>query len=397
MQIAFSAESEVSAAIARIGRTEDVHFSLSGSRVALAGIVENRLLIIATEADLDSSPPQVRLTDFLELSSADFKHPHGVFWVDEHTLAVANRQGAVALFELPTAWPVTRRLSLPAIQAIDVADLVKTPGSISVSPVGLGLVELLACNNYVNHVSRLLLDRRDNYAVIASEVLLAEGLKVPDGVARSPSGRWIAVSNHDHRCVFLFRNDGALNPESGPSGVLRGIRYPHGLRFAQDETTLLVADAGAPLVHLFRSEDRDWTGEREPATSVRVLSDEAFERGRSNPQEGGPKGIDLMGTTGLMAVSCEEQPLAFFDVRALLGPAEAVPAPSDAAEAERVREALIGYLSSARRGVQQAAETFRRASEWESREVFESRSWRFTAPLRRMGSTLRRLTGRSRR
>ena len=54
MLVEFTAGEEVRAAIARIGRTEDVQFSPEGGRLAVAGFNENRLLIFGIETNWDS-------------------------------------------------------------------------------------------------------------------------------------------------------------------------------------------------------------------------------------------------------------------------------------------------------------------------------------------------------
>ena len=89
--------------------------------------------------------------------------------------------------------------------------------------------------------------------------------------------------------------------------MLRGATYPHGLRFAADDRRLLVADAGAPYVHVFAA-DGSWQGASYPASTIRVMDDETFERARHNPQEGGPKGIDLDPRTKLLIVTSESTP-----------------------------------------------------------------------------------------
>jgi len=385
LQIAFTANEDVRAAIARLGRTEDAQFSPDGRRLVLVGLRRNRLLILDLEIALDAERPRVALTGFLEVASAALRYPHGAAWIDDWTLAIANRAGQITIFALPQGRPPATRVKLEPVRSIggDDADLVKTPGSISVSPVGMGLFELLVCNNYVHHVTRLLVDQRDNYAVVTSEILLDDGIEVPDGIALSPSGRWIAVSNHGHHNVFLYRNGELLNGAGAPHGVLGGIRYPHGLRFAADEMSLLVADAGTPLVHIFKSEDGDWAGDRDPVKSIPVVSDAVFKRGNYNPQEGGPKGIALGPDDRLMVVSCEEQPLAFFDISGVLGPTEPVRHHlSNASDVERTRETLLRYLSTARAGMQDAAEAIRRSNDLDIEALLGSHSWRITAPLR---------------
>jgi hypothetical protein len=382
MQIPFTATDEVRAAIARIGRTEDVQFAPDRRRLALVGHIRNRLLIL--DVKLEPHAQGVALTSFLEIESDALDLPHGVAWIDPHTFAIANRGRNVALFELPRKRPATGSVKLEPLQTIgpDRIDFVATPGSVSVASVGMNLVELLVCNNYVHHVSRHLLDRNDGYAVIASEVIIQRGLEVPDGVAHSSSGRWLAISNHDAHTVNLYRNDAELNPASRPNGVLHGVKYPHGLRFAADDKALLVADAGAPLVHLYRSESGDWTGDREPVSSLQVVSDAAFKRGHYNPQEGGPKGIDLASDDGLMVSSCREAPLAFFDMRSLIPPAPRPDRRENSSEAERARETLVRYLASDRSRLRDATDAIRRISEHEVRMVVNNRAWKLTAPLR---------------
>ena len=48
------------------------------------------------------------------------------------------------------------------------------------------------------------------------------------------------------------------------------------------------------------------------------MSDETYLRGRKNPEEGGPKGLDIDAGMRVLATTCEEQALAFFDLRAVL-------------------------------------------------------------------------------
>ena len=81
---------------------------------------------------------------------------------------------------------------------------------------------------------------------------------------------------------------------------------------------LLVADAGSPFVHIYEAPDLNWRGVRTPLLSVRTLSDEQFAAGRYNPQEGGPKGIDVTRDMSLFVTTNECQPIAFFDLQAAL-------------------------------------------------------------------------------
>ncbi|MEA3016702.1 MAG: hypothetical protein QOI38_1424 [Sphingomonadales bacterium] len=388
MRIDASSDETVQAALARIGRTEDVAFSPSGRRVAIAALLANRILLVEVESQFEDGQASVRLSRAVEIGSAALSHPHGLTWIGDEHLIVANREGAVTLFQLPPQGTGPARLNLDPILTIGHPEApVITPGSLSVFDLGAGLFELLVCNNYVHTVSRHLLDLRAGVAAVATDILLAGGIDVPDGVAHSPTGRWLAVSNHFDHCVHLYRNAPELRRNSAPCGLLTGLRYAHGLRFSPDETVLVVADSGAPFVYLFRAENGDWEGERAPALSLKVMTDEEFESARDNPEEGGPKGLDLSPDGRLLALTCTQLPLAFFDFAEIAGPLAS--APSDALDpAERGREAMLRFLAGAQRTFEDAADERRRADE-DVRRMLQSRSWRITAPLRRIGAATR--------
>jgi hypothetical protein len=163
------------------------------------------------------------------------------------------------------------------------------------------------------------------------------------------------------------------------------VSSPHGLAFTPDERWILVADADAPVVHAYRSDDASWEGERDPYASVQIIGDASYERGRYLPGEGGPKGIDLTPDASVLVATCHEEPLVFFDVRPVLGriPACGEPLSGDA-ESDQARRFLLRYLGAACSRVDAATAAIRRTSEQELRILTGSRWWRATAPLRRL-------------
>lgn len=348
--VACKMSDSVRAAIERIGRTEDAQFTPSGKRVAIAGFGHDRILVLELAVEL-GVVANVTFERFLEVESAALALPHGIFWLDEETLIVANRRAEVAIFAVPTGTGQSS-IKLDPLRTLGSEHLIRSPGSVSAVTIAPGVVELLVCNNYVHTISRHLLDRHANFEPVASEILLKQGLEVPDGIAQSASGRWIAVSNHYRNAVFLYRNDGALDRASKPAGVLSGIKYPHGVRFSPDERSVLVADAGSPFVHIFRSDETEWFGARTTSEKIQVVGDDDFARGHFSDDEGGPKGIDLTHDGGLLIASCEERPLAIFDTRAML---RGTSRPIAQLEAIRAREAVLRYRSASTNPIRNAA------------------------------------------
>lgn len=350
-RISFVPSDGVKTALANLGRTEDVQFSPDDRRLAIAGYNANKILLLDIKVKTAKGKIFVKCEDWLEITSTSFNYPHGLFWIDSSTLIIANRSGEAPILKIPSEKPDSRSVDITPIETIKRGrDLLRSPGSVSVSRIGQDLYDAVICNNYANNVTRHLLDGRNNFAPQGSCRLLAQGLDVPDGISHSHSGEWLAVSNHRKNAVFIFRNDGSLDEESEPIGKLRGMSYPHGLRFSRDDSCIFVADAGAPLVHVYKMDHRRWSGKHFPAYELRVMDNEAFIRGHANPQEGGPKGLDLTGDDRILVASCEEEPIVFFDVRKILETPSAGSnidsgQPEGNAEAERMRLSLLGHIN----------------------------------------------------
>lgn len=316
VQITYEAPEHVSKAISSLGRTEDIRFSPDQGRLAIAGFAEDKILIIDLKVSSENSRTSIALTDCLELTSPALRSPHGIDFVGNDALIATNRNGEVPVFRLPGIAGHGQRHEVAPITTIrgGMFRRLKSPGSVSVSRLPNGSFEILVCNNYIHRVTRHVLAGAPGFRVTRNELLLQHRMDIPDGVAISDDRAWIAISNHNTHSVLVYANSSRLNKHSEPDGVLHGVNYPHGVRFAPDGRSILVADAGAPFVHIYSTTD-GWHGERQPSVSWRVMNDETFQKGRYNPQEGGPKGLDLHRASGILVTTCEHQALAFFDSR----------------------------------------------------------------------------------
>jgi glycosyltransferase involved in cell wall biosynthesis len=306
--------------LAGLGRTEDVKFSPGHRRIAVAGFAKNKIVVLDVDISASRTRKQVILTDFMEITSPGLHAPHGVFFIDEETLVVANRGGGISILKLPVRGEELRSLMIPSLEAPGINQWVYSPGSVSVFRIGQDLYAALVCNNYAHYVSRHILNTAGGHLRVESnEVLLSRGLDIPDGVAVNRDGRWIAISNHNtHSVLLFFANTPQLNQQSEPDGILRNVDCPHGLRFTADDEFLLVADAGSPHVHVYAKDGDSWRGVRDPVTSFQVMDTGTFLRGRYNPQEGGPKGIDIDTGMNVLVTTSEHQALAFFDLPGIL-------------------------------------------------------------------------------
>jgi len=242
------------------------------------------------------------------------RRPHGLDFIDDTRIVVANREGQACIFEVPMTAMGACELEPFAVFN---SNIISSPGSVAVTENKKGLYEALICNDYANEVTKHSIDLREGCSVNNDTVFLKKWIHFPDGVCVSKERKWIAVSNHHTHAIFLYKNDPSLKASSTPDGILRHY-YPHGLRFASDDRLVIAASAATPYVNIYQAPDSDWRGVRSPAVSIKVLSNEDYLRCRISREDGGPKGIDINGATDLMVMTCENQPLAFFDLGSIL-------------------------------------------------------------------------------
>jgi hypothetical protein len=363
--IDYVASEHVRDTIASLARTEDVKLSPARRRLAIASHLKNKITVFGISIIRSGRSIKITLTDATEISSKYLNLPHGLDFIDEGKIIVANREGNPCIFELPSTSGSHELMPLAVLRSKEIA----APGSVAIIGNGHGVYEALICNNYVHSVTRHRLDLGSTFSM-SSDVLLKKWLDVPDSICVSREKQWIAVSNHNGHAVLVYKNNTSLNEFSDPVGILRGICCPHGLRFTSDDRFILVADAATPYVNIYQKDDLDWEGVRYPLLSFRALNDEDFLRGRDN-EEGGAKGIDIDDATNVIVTTCEMQPLAFFDLEAIL---------EDACEGKSVSNYA---LSKSWRRKQVSCELeIQDLEKHVKAAMMNSWSWRITAPLR---------------
>jgi hypothetical protein len=319
-EIPYDASEAIRAGLRRLGRTEDVRFSPSNRRLAIVGFDLNSIAIVGVDITTGGSRCHVTLTDMAEFMSPCLNQPHGVDFLDDETMIVANRGGSVTMLRLPSKdGEVSRAALIPiSLPGDRQFALLSQPGSVTITGDGERGLEVLVCDGSDHTVTKHTL-QADPLCVRSSDVLLRRWLDLPDGVSASSDNHWIAISNHNCNTVMVYERAPSLNENSDPDAILRGATFPHGLRFSGDARHLFVADAGTPYVHIYARDGQSWRGVQYPAASLRVMADDVFELGRRmGLGHGGPKGIDIDSHERVLAITSKFQPLAFFDISAML-------------------------------------------------------------------------------
>jgi len=303
-------------------RSEDVRFSPS-SRLAAVVTTQGRILLFA----VDTAGDPVRAELLTALVSPDLRGPHGVDWVDEETIVVANRQAGFAFFRVPRAneWqPETAVAAVSTVQphwfgapgetrSLRGRDIVTGPGSLRIH----GGYIYAGCNK-ANTITRHRI--LDGPSCEQGELIAQEQIEIPDSAVVSPDGTWLAVGDHDHHRVLIFRLG-----EASPSGELSDPRmaHPHGTAFDPTGRLLIAADAGGRGLYVFHAPDGNWNVvQTEAASQALGVAEAVFARVQSETPEfyraleGGTKGIDLSKDGRVLVTTCRGQTLSFFALNA---------------------------------------------------------------------------------
>src|SRR5262249_44945619 len=136
--------------------------------------------------------PNIILTAAAAIYSTHFKEPHGLDFIDEETIIVANRAGDLLTLKLPSGKIRKDCYELDPTEVIHSGGngLLHGPGSVSISRINNKLCEALICNNYSNSITTHLLKSDTGWSINSSEILLQKWLNIPDGVCISRDRQW---------------------------------------------------------------------------------------------------------------------------------------------------------------------------------------------------------------
>jgi len=280
-------------------RFEGVDFSPSGSIMGIATSETNKVLLFKRKPDgrFEDSPFQT-----IGRSPKGLDYPHDVSFSRSGLLAVAQRTGAIAIYEKNgSIYGSEPAFEISGLQS----KLAFSDGIAFVLPND---DYLAACNL---ELGTILFFRRISRSPVAFEETPEFELKHPsvfhpDGLGFSRCGRWLATANHGKNSVSIFQrrnrilSAGKLVYGPEPVTVIRDphFRYPHSVAFTPRTNHLIVTNAGAnyfnvyaPTPHYFGMQ---WS--QSPVAQVIAHDDEAFrEVNTANKMEGGPKGVAIWG------------------------------------------------------------------------------------------------------
>jgi DNA-binding beta-propeller fold protein YncE len=301
-----------------IGRTEDIRFSSDNKKLAIAGFLENCILLMDIDIHYSNQKPVVNIIKCIKIISKHFKEPHGVDFIDNDYLVVANRNGNISLFDirnLPSNSTCVELRPIKVIKYVRPFRRINSPGSVCILNSNDDEIDILVCNNYSHKISRHVIPLKSRFKFVKNSIFLEKGLNIPDGIAINKDKSRLAISDHNTNRVLIFNLMKGISPRSEYIGELKDAGYPHGVRFSDDSKKIFIADAGAPYINVYQSKNGDWSGNSYPSKKLICMTGDDFLKWHTNPQEGGPKGLDISADGSLLAISTHAVPLDLFYVK----------------------------------------------------------------------------------
>jgi len=302
-------------------RSEDIRFSPSGRVLAVVATSGNIFLFA-----VDTNTRPIRVTRAADLRSTSLALPHGIDFINEDTVVVANRRGWLTFYRIPEVAAWKDQMTVEPIYEMAsswFADKGTTrkvkgrmincgPGSVRVHDN-----QLFVCCNYKSTMTAHPFELQSGKIKTGDGTLMArEGLEIPDGLALSRDGRWMAVGDHEFHRILIFHgaNHSPLCELSDAE-----LSHPHGICFDPTGRALYVADAGERQLHVFVSAD-DWSTTMTRSTfKLPAVDADAFLKTKDSVAEehrsleGGIKGLDVDSSGRIVVTTCQNQMLRFFE------------------------------------------------------------------------------------
>src|SRR5215207_3028950 len=205
MRIALDAPELVRSTIEGLGRVADVAFSPNNCLLALAALERNSIGICEIDIRVIGNRPCVEISNAVELPAPSLNAPHGVCFLDDRTVVVANREGNVSVFRRSADDDTRDSAEFTLIDLPEGAgfEQLGEPSALTILEDPEDGIEVLVCNNSSDTVTTHELEN-DPLSVKHSDVLLHRYLSLPDGVAVDADNQWIAVSSNSGHRVLLY-------------------------------------------------------------------------------------------------------------------------------------------------------------------------------------------------
>lgn len=289
----------------QLQRFEGVRFSPDGNVLAVVASDANTVFLFqrAENGRFEEVP-----FSFVTGGFSGLEYPHDVSFSDigdTHLLAVAQRAGAISIFERPRSERYFRRE--PAFEIRGGKTGFRNSDAVAFIPSDDA--HLAACDLAKNTVSffQKTSETPMEFGLQPVFKLNHPSLSDPDGLAFSDCGRWLAVGNHGNHTVCVFKRpsdvlaDDGICYELAPVSVIAdpSLRHPHSVAFTPRTNHLVVTSAGMNYfsVHEPAETPGGMAWSNEPVLRVVVGSEHIFkEVNAKNKMEGGPKGIAIHGS-----------------------------------------------------------------------------------------------------
>jgi DNA-binding beta-propeller fold protein YncE len=303
-------------------RFEGIAFSSSGNIIAVATSETNIVFLFRRKADgLFEDTPYWSISG----PRSGLNYPHDVSFSllgDTELLAVAQRGGAIAIFEKNRANDNYGPDPVFEIRGPQT----KLNFSDGVAFVPPNNDYLAACNLEIRSISFY---RRVSRSPIGFELdpvfeLKHRSFSNPDGLAFSQRGRWLAIANHGNHSVSMFQrrnrilSRGKLSYGPEPVTIIKDprLRHPHSVAFTPETSHLVVTNAGANYISVYEPPSHNfrmrWS--QSPIVQITVGPDHIFkEVNARNKMEGGPKGVAIHKSS--LAICSPEHGIKIFSFR----------------------------------------------------------------------------------